>query len=93
MTAETDLLPLPEWAGGISLLGPVETHGLLHAFSGAVALAAIIVCFGAANALANPKRALRSVPSALYDVSVAVVIAAFLAKMEVIGYARWAVGG
>ncbi|MGC0251315.1 energy-coupling factor transporter transmembrane protein EcfT [Pseudactinotalea sp. Z1748] len=68
-------LPLPEWASGISLLGPIESRGLVHALSGAIALAAIIVCFGAANALANPKHVLRHLPGALHDLSTAVVIA------------------
>lgn len=68
-------VPLPSWAGGVSLLGPVETQGLLHALSGALGLAAIIVCFGAANALANPKHVLRHLPGALHDLSTAVIIA------------------
>lgn len=68
-------IPLPEWAGGISLLGPIEASGLLHALYGALGLAAVIVCFGAANALANPKHVLRHLPGALHDLSTAVVIA------------------
>jgi energy-coupling factor transport system permease protein len=38
-------------------------------------LATMLACIGAANALANPKRLLRSVPGALYEVGVAVVVA------------------
>jgi energy-coupling factor transport system permease protein len=38
-------------------------------------LASIVVCVGAANALANPKRLLRSVPPALYEVGAAMVVA------------------
>jgi len=68
-------VPLPDWAGGISLLGPLEVPGLLSAFYQALGLAAIIVCFGAANALANPKHVLRHLPGALHDLGTAVVIA------------------
>ena len=35
----------------------------------------IVVCVGAANALANPKRLLRSVPAALHEVGTALVVA------------------
>ncbi len=38
-------------------------------------LATIVVCVGAANALANPKRLLRSVPPALYEIGTALVVA------------------
>ena len=68
-------VPLPDWAGGISLLGPVQAPGLLAALFAAANLAALIICFGAANALANPKHVLRHLPGALHDLSTAVVIA------------------
>ena len=35
----------------------------------------MLACLGAANSLANPRRVLKSVPAALHDISVAVVIA------------------
>ena len=38
-------------------------------------LAVILAVLGAANALANPKRLLRSVPGALYEVGMALVVA------------------
>jgi energy-coupling factor transport system permease protein len=38
-------------------------------------LATIVVAVGAANALANPKRLLRSVPPALYEIGTALVVA------------------
>lgn len=38
-------------------------------------LAVMIVCIGAANALANPKQLLASLPAALYEIGTAVVIA------------------
>ncbi|MFV0451612.1 MAG: energy-coupling factor transporter transmembrane component T [Propioniciclava sp.] len=66
---------LPVWAAGIRLGGPVSAEALSHAFNDALRLGVMLLCLGAANALANPRQALRSVPAALYEVSVAVVIA------------------
>ena len=66
---------LPAWAAGIRLGGPVSAEGLVFTLYDASRLAAMLLCLGAANALANPKRALRNVPAALYEASVAVVIA------------------
>lgn len=68
-------VPLPEWAVSVELLGPVTLTGLLVAVYGGLRLAALVICFGAANALANPRRALRSLPAALHQLSTAVVIA------------------
>lgn len=66
---------LPDWAQGIRLGGPVTAEALLATLYDALRLAVMLLCLGAANALANPRRALRSVPAALYEASVAVVIA------------------
>ena len=66
---------LPEWAVGVQLLGPVTTTGLGDAAAGGLRLATLVVCFGAANALANPKRALRCLPASLHHLGTAVVIA------------------
>lgn len=66
---------LPAWAVGVHLLGPVTLTGLLMALYAGLRLATLIICFGAANALANPRRALRSLPAALHQVGTAVVIA------------------
>lgn len=68
-------LVLPAWAAGIRLGGPVSAEGLVWAGYDALRLGVMLLCLGAANALANPRRALRSVPAALYEASVAVVIA------------------
>lgn len=68
-------IELPAWAAGIRIGGPVTLEGLLYATYDALRLCVMLLCLGAANALANPKRALRSVPGALYEASVAVVIA------------------
>jgi len=67
-------LPLPGWASGVRLGGQVTAEGLLAAVYDGLRLAVLLACVGAANALANPKRLLRSLPAALYEVSVAVVV-------------------
>lgn len=74
---------LPEWAAGIRLGGPVTLNAILAAVYDGMRLAAIIICVGAANALANPRRALRNVPAALHELSVAVVIALSVAPQLV----------
>ena len=56
-------IPLPDWVAGISLLGPIYAQALLFALYDGLRLAAIVICVGAANSLANPKRLLRSVPA------------------------------
>lgn len=68
-------IPLPEWAAGIRLGGAVTAEALAFTLYDALRLAVMLLCIGAANALANPRQALRSVPAALYEASVAVVIA------------------
>lgn len=66
---------LPAWAAGITLGGPVTVDGIAFALFDAIRLAAMLLCVGAANSLANPRTALKSVPAALRDISTAVVIA------------------
>ena len=68
-------VPLPDWARGIRLGGPVTAEGLVYALEEGLLLTALLACVGAANALANPRRMLRTLPAALYEVSVAVVVA------------------
>jgi energy-coupling factor transport system permease protein len=74
---------LPAWAKGIDLGGAVTGEEVLAAVYDGLRLAALICCVGAANALANPKRALRSLPAALYEVGVAVVVALTVAPQLV----------
>jgi energy-coupling factor transport system permease protein len=68
-------VPLPSWAAGISLLGPVTRESLLAGLYDGMRLATILVCVGAANALANPRRLLAALPAALYEVGTALVVA------------------
>ena len=81
-------VPLPAWAAGVALLGPVHLTGLLDAAYGGLRLAALIICFGAANALANPKRALRCLPASLDHLGTAVVIAVTVSPQLVTSLAR-----
>lgn len=68
-------IPLPDAAAGIQLLGDVTLTALLSGLYDGLRLGAIVLCVGAANALANPKRLLKSVPPALYEIGTAVVVA------------------
>ena len=51
--------PLPGWAAGITLLGPVTAERSLAGLYDGLRLATLLFCLGAANALANPKRLLQ----------------------------------
>lgn len=68
-------VPLPDWVAGVTLLGPLTREALLAGLYDGLRLATIVICIGAANALANPKRLLRSVPPALYEIGTALVVA------------------
>lgn len=71
-------VPLPDWVAGIQLLGPVTLESLLGGLYDGLRLATIVLCVGAANSLANPKRLLRGMPPALYEIGTAVVVAVAL---------------
>jgi energy-coupling factor transport system permease protein len=81
-------IPLPEWAVGIRIGGEVTVEGLVAGLIDGVRLATIIACFGAANALTGPTRLLKSVPGALYEMGVAVVVALSLAPQLVLDAQR-----
>ncbi|WP_410169617.1 CbiQ family ECF transporter T component [Actinacidiphila glaucinigra] len=68
-------VPLPDWAQGVRLGGRVTAEGLWFAFREGMRLATLLACLGAANALANPARLLKSLPGVLYEAGVAVVVA------------------
>ncbi|WP_110238978.1 energy-coupling factor transporter transmembrane component T [Nocardioides gilvus] len=68
-------VPLPEWAAGIQLLGPATREQILAGLYDGMQLACILLAFGAANALANPKRLLKVMPPALYEIGSAMVVA------------------
>jgi energy-coupling factor transport system permease protein len=66
---------LPAWLAGIRLGGLVTWETILVGLTEGLRLATMIACVGAANSLAAPSRLLRSVPAALYELGVAVVVA------------------
>nr|WP_234432658.1 energy-coupling factor transporter transmembrane component T [Streptomyces sp. MUSC 125] len=68
-------VPLPHWAQGIRLGGKVTAEAVAFAAYDGLKLATLLICVGAANALASPARLLKSLPGALYEMGVAVVVA------------------
>ena len=68
-------VPLPDWASGVKLGGEVTAEAVLTAVYDGLQLATMLCCIGAANALASPRRLLKSLPGALYEVGVACVVA------------------
>ncbi|MEV8093379.1 energy-coupling factor transporter transmembrane protein EcfT [Kitasatospora sp. NPDC085879] len=68
-------LPLPHWAQGVRVGGAITLEGLLFALYEGLKLAVLLVCVGAANALASPTRLLRALPGALYEAGLAAVVA------------------
>src|SRR4029079_7321038 len=74
---EIVLVPLPtiELPSRLQLVGDVTADSLLAGVYDGLRLATMLICLGAANALANPRRLLRSMPPALHEVSTAVVVA------------------
>lgn len=68
-------IPLPSIATGIRLLGPVSLESILDGAYSGLRLATIIVAVGAANSLASPRRLLRSLPAALYEIGTVLVVA------------------
>ncbi|WP_330323275.1 energy-coupling factor transporter transmembrane component T [Streptomyces anulatus] len=73
----------PDWYAGIQLGGPVSLEALLSAATDGLRLACMLCCIGAANTLANPKRALRVLPGALYELGVAVTVSISVAPQLV----------
>ena len=67
-------VPLPSWARGVSIGGPVTVEALLQAAVEGLRLAVVLVCFGAANSLASPHRLLRCLPAVLYEAGVAITV-------------------
>ncbi|RNL63132.1 energy-coupling factor transporter transmembrane protein EcfT [Nocardioides marmoriginsengisoli] len=78
------VLPLPEvalpsWADGINLFGTIYLEGWIGAALQGAKLGILVIAIGGANALANPKRLLRSMPHALHEVGTAVVVSVSVA--------------
>jgi energy-coupling factor transport system permease protein len=76
-------IPTPGWYTGIQIGGPVSLEATLSAAVDGLRLACLLCCIGAANTLANPKRALRLLPGALYELGVAVTVSLSVAPQLV----------
>jgi len=63
----------------VHLLGPVTTNTLNSAITDGLRLCAIVLGVAMANIIANPRKLLRSTPSALYEVATAAAVAISLA--------------
>lgn len=81
-------VPIPDWMGGLSIGGPVTAEAVAAAAFDGLRLGTILICVGAANALANPKRLLQTVPGALYELGVAVVVAMTFAPQLLVDAGR-----
>lgn len=81
-------IPLPDLVAGIRLGGPVTLSGILAALYDAGRLAALLICVGAANVLADPRRLLRATPGALQELGTAVVLALGIAPQLVASTGR-----
>jgi energy-coupling factor transport system permease protein len=83
-------VPMPSWYSGVRIGGPVSAEAVLSAAADGARLACLLCCIGAANTLANPKRALRVLPGALYELGVAVTVALSVAPqlVESVGRVR-----
>ncbi len=83
-------LSLPDGMGGMALGGPVTAESLAGALYDGARLAAIVMCIGAVNTVADPRRMLRSLPRALYDVGTSAVVGLSLAPqlIESVGRVR-----
>ncbi len=68
-------IALPGWMAGVRLGGLVTWESILVGLAEGLRLATMIACVGAANSLAAPSRLLRTVPAALYELGVALVVA------------------
>ncbi len=76
-------IPTPHWYAGAQLGGPLSLEATLSAAIDGLRLGVLLCCLGAANTLANPKRALRVLPGALYELGVAVTVSISVAPQLV----------
>ena len=76
-------VPLPGFMSGVRIGGGVSAESVVSALYDGFRLATILCCIGAANTLANPKRALRALPAALYELGVTITVAVTVAPQLV----------
>lgn len=63
------------WFTNLYILGSIHVNGLVQALIEGLRLAGLVIVFGAASALSNPRRALRHLPSSLHHLGTSAVIA------------------
>lgn len=68
-------VPMPSWTAGVSIGGPVTSGGVFASLAAGLWLTTLLAAVAAANVLADPRELLRSVPGALYEVGVSIVVA------------------
>ena len=71
-------IPLPHWMAGITLGGQVTWERISSTAIESFNIAAIILVFGAATALTNPRDLLKALPPVFYEVGMVLVIATTL---------------
>ena len=71
-------IPLPEWMAGIRLGGAVTWQRVSSTIIESLNIASIIILFGAATSLTNPRAVLRSLPAIFYELATILVIATTL---------------
>ena len=71
-------IALPEWMAGIRLGGAVTWQRVSSTIVESLNIASIIVLFGAATSLTNPRAVLRSLPAIFYELATILVIATTL---------------
>lgn len=85
---ELPRLALPSWAGGVALGGEVTLEELLAGLYDGLRLATVVVCVGAANTLADPRRLVTTLPQSLGAVATSAVVALSLAPQLVESFFR-----
>ncbi|HTD50241.1 MAG TPA: energy-coupling factor transporter transmembrane protein EcfT, partial [Acidimicrobiia bacterium] len=76
-------VPVPGFLSGVQVGGAVSAESVVSAGYDGLRLATLLCCIGAANTLANPKRALRVLPAALYELGVTITVAITVAPQLV----------
>lgn len=72
------IIPLPEWMAGIRLGGAVTWERISSTIYESFDIASIIVLFGAATSLTNPRALIRTFPPIFYEIGMILVIATSL---------------
>lgn len=71
-------IPLPDWMAGIRLGGDVTWERVSSTVLESLDIASIIIFFGAATSLTNPRALIRSFPPVFYELGIILVIASSL---------------